>query len=190
LDEQNSSDLADGEPMGLTYFKRYRMELDLTQPLFKQPELPSGYELEPWNENLIEAHAEAKYQSFCFELDANVFPCLGEKDGCRRLMREIASRDGFVPQATWLLIREDRKGNHESCGTVQGVRDGNGFGAIQNLGITPLHRGRGLGTILMHAALTGFKRAGLQRAFLEVTAQNSGAVQLYDVSGSTKIRCC
>jgi hypothetical protein len=170
--------------MGLTYFKRFRMEIDLSKPLFAAPELPPDYRLLPWCESLLEPHAEAKYQSFSLELDANVFPCLGDRDGCRRLMREIVARDGFVPEATWLLAHQpDLAGPVEYCGTVQGVRDGNGYGAIQNLGITAGHRSQGLGTILMHAALNGFQRAGLRRVFLEVTAQNLGAVQLYQRLG-------
>ena len=65
------------------------------------------------------------------------------------------------------------------CATVQGVRERSGLGAIQNLGVTPLHRGRGLGSALLLQALRGFQRAGLGRAFLEVTAQNDAAVRLY-----------
>ncbi len=172
--------LPPGASMGITYFKRFRMEIDLACPFFSPPELPSGYALSSWDETLLDAHAEAKYQSFSLELDANVFPCLGDREGCHKLMREIVSRDGFVGEATWLLtFRPELRGLIENCGTVQGVRDSNGYGAIQNLGITAAHRGQGLGSILMHAALSGFRRAGLRRVFLEVTAQNSGAVQLY-----------
>jgi ribosomal protein S18 acetylase RimI-like enzyme len=166
--------------MGITYFKRFRMEIDLGRPFFAPPELPAEYELLAWDESLLDAHADVKYESFSLELDANVFPCLGDREGCRRLMREIVSRDGFVGEATWLLRFGSRqRTGMEYCGTVQGVRDCNGYGAIQNLGIAPGHRDRGLGTVLMHAALSGFRRAGLRRVFLEVTAQNVGAVQLY-----------
>jgi len=56
---------------------------------------------------------------------------------------------------------------------------GTGMGGIQNLGVAPLYRGRGLGSALLLQALQGFRRAGLGRAFLEVTAQNEGAVRLY-----------
>jgi ribosomal protein S18 acetylase RimI-like enzyme len=45
--------------------------------------------------------------------------------------------------------------------------------------VLPAHRGRGLGTALLLKALEGFRRRGLGRAFLEVTAQNVAAVQLY-----------
>ena len=53
------------------------------------------------------------------------------------------------------------------------------LGAIQNLGIVPAHRGRGLGTCLLERALEGFRQAGLARVFLEVTADNEGAIRLY-----------
>ena len=164
--------------MGMTYFRRFRMEINLRSPLFTPPPLPSDYQLVEWSSGLVDAHAEAKFRSFCYEIDANVFPCLGEREGCVRLMREIAKRDGFLKEATWLLLCELRSDDFEYCGTVQGVRDSD-FGAIQNLGITMSHRGCGLGTHLLHRALRGFQEAGLSKAYLEVTAQNTGAVKLY-----------
>ena len=175
--------------MGLTYFKRYRMEIALRGPLFEPPALPSTYRLTPWCDALLESHAEAKYQSFCFEIDANVFPCLGDREGCHRLMREIANREGFLGDATWLLEYWCEESDQvEHCGTIQGVRDSQGFGAVQNLGITPEHRGRGLGTHLLHRALVGFQQSGLKQAFLEVTAQNLGAVRLYERLGFRRIK--
>jgi ribosomal protein S18 acetylase RimI-like enzyme len=175
--------------MGVTYFKRYRMEIELQGNLFRPPPLPQGYLLMPWTEALLEAHAEAKYQSFCLEIDADVFPCLGEREGCARLMREISRREGFLGEATWLLAWQNGRSRHlHYCGTVQGVRDTRDSGGIQNLGITPEHRGRGLGTVLLHRALCGFREAGLRRAYLEVTAQNSGAIRLYRRLGFRRIK--
>lgn len=175
--------------MGITYFKRYRMEIDLTRPLFQPPALPVGYEVIGWHESLLEAHASVKFQSFCLEIDANVFPCLGDREGCSRLMREITRREGFLADATWLLVwrSEDRR-SAEYCGTIQGVLDSREFGAIQNLGITPRHRGLGLGSVLVHRALDGFRQSGLRRAYLEVTAQNTGAIRLYQRLGFRKAR--
>jgi ribosomal protein S18 acetylase RimI-like enzyme len=175
--------------MGLTYFKRFRMEIELTGTLFTPQTLPDGYELVPWHESLTLEHAAVKYECFCLEMDAVVFPCLGDREGCQRLMREISSRDGFVPQATWLLSYSDgTRRRREYCGTVQGVRDSSGYGAIQNLGITPSHRGHGLGTTLLHAALKGFRDKAVARVYLEVTAQNVGAVRLYQRLGFKRTR--
>lgn len=175
--------------MGVTYFKRYRMEIELSRIMPEVFALPKDYTLVPWRGNLVEAHAEAKYESFRNELDANVFPCLGDREGCRRLMREISQRSNFVSQSTWLLRhRSPLENTPQNIGTVQGLRDESGMGAIQNLGVTEAHRGRRLGTRLLLEALAGFRLAGLERAYLEVTAQNVGAVRLYERLGFTRVK--
>lgn len=174
--------------MGLTYFKRYRMELDLDEEIFSAPACPLSYEFVPFDDELIRDHATAKYASFRQELDANVFPCLGRRDGCLRLMREIARRSGFVPESTWLLrYREHANSLPEPIGTVQGLQ-AEDWGAIQNLGISRLHRGRGLGTILLRQAALGFRAAGLHRMHLEVTNDNTAAVRLYERLGFRRAR--
>jgi ribosomal protein S18 acetylase RimI-like enzyme len=159
---------------GVTYFKRFQMQADLVNPLPPLPLLPEGYTWTPWSDAVLDHHAEVKYHCFRGEIDGVVFPNLSCRDGCLRLMREIRNKPGFLPGATWLLAF-----GSEYCGTVQGVCDRRGGGSIQNLGIVPEHRGRGLGTALMLQALHGFRRASLQRALLEVTAQNEGAIRLY-----------
>ncbi len=159
--------------MGLTYFKRFRMEIDLRGRDFSNVCVPQGFYFVPWSAGILEAHAEVKFHSFRAEIDSNVFPCLGEYAGCVRLMEEIASKPGFLAQSTWLVAQRSAAGCVRYSGTVQGVVDRNGMGSIQNLGIVPEQRGRGLGTALMQLALAGFQNAGLRRAFLEVTAQNS-----------------
>jgi len=174
--------------MGLTYFKRYRMELDLDKEIFSAPLFPVIYQLVPYDDEILRDHAVAKFQSFRQEMDANVFPCLGRRDGCLRLMREIARRSGFVPEATWLLrYRETASGLPEPIGTVQGLQIEN-WGAIQNLGIAKLHRGLGLGTALLHKAAIGFRDAGLRRMHLEVTTDNTAAVRLYERLGFRKAK--
>jgi ribosomal protein S18 acetylase RimI-like enzyme len=157
----------------VSYFKRFRMEIDLYEapPV---PALPEGFFWVPWDDTLVDLHADVKYQSFHDEIDSGVFPSLATRKGCVCLMSEIRRRPGFIPEATWLVACPEG-----GCGTVQGVRERTGLGAIQNLGVAPLYRGRGLGSALLLKALQGFRRAGLGRAFLEVTAQNEAAVRLY-----------
>jgi hypothetical protein len=175
--------------MGTTYFKRFRMEIDLAGRDFSQVLPPPGYRFVAWDPGLLEAHAEAKFHSFRTEIDSNVFPCLAEFDGCLRLMTEIMRKDGFLSDATWLAAYEGRRPDApEFCGTIQGVRDKSGIGAVQNLGITPMHRNRGLGTALMFKSLDGFRQAGLRRVYLEVTARNDGAIKLYRRMGFAKAR--
>ncbi|MBC8871306.1 MAG: GNAT family N-acetyltransferase [Planctomycetes bacterium] len=175
--------------MGLTYFKRYRMEFDLTRPLFPVWEMPVGYRFRPWDDALLAAHAETKYRCFRYELDASVFPSLGHIDGCRRLMQEITRQEAFVREATWLLEYGDpAKNRPEFCGTIQGMLSRKGIGSVQNVGIVPEHRGRGLGTLLLRKSLEGFCEAGLKRVSLEVTAKNAGARRLYRRLGFRMVR--
>jgi GNAT superfamily N-acetyltransferase len=159
--------------MAITYYKRFRMEIDLDSAV-SLPSLPPDYFWVPWDESLIDQHAEVKYQSFRSEIDACVFPCLGDRYGCQRLMREIRRKPGFLPGATWLIA-----GPEGYVGTVQGVMDRGPIGAVQNVGVVPPYRGLGFGRALIRRALVGFQQAGLRRAYLEVTAENSSAVLLY-----------
>jgi hypothetical protein len=155
------------------YYKRFRMEIDL-DGLPAVPVLPPDYYWVPWDSSLVELHAEVMFCSFHSGIDALVFPSLSSRSGCQHLMSEISRRPGFLPEATWLLACADGY-----CGSVQGVRERSGLGAIQNLGVPPLYRNRGLGSALLFQALHGFRRMGLRRAFLEATAENDGAVRLY-----------
>ena len=164
--------------MSVSYFKRYRMETDLRGQRFAPVRLPAGYQLIAWQPELLLEHAEAKYLSFRDEIDADVFTCLSALDGCQRLMQEISYKEGFLPEATWLAAYDTGE-EVEYCGTIQGIRATHKHGAIQNVGITPPHRGRGVGSALIAAALAGFQQCGLTRVYLEVTAQNERAVQLY-----------
>lgn len=156
----------------ISYFKRHKMEVELRD--LPSPRLPDGFSFAPWSCELLDTHADILFGSFQLEIDSQVFPSLGDRQGSICLMIEMSRKHGFLPEATWLL-----RGPDGPCGTVQGMRERGGMGSIQNLGILPYWRGRGLGAALLLQALHGFCRAGLGRAQLEVTAQNDAAVRLY-----------
>jgi len=170
-----------------TYFKRFRMEADLGIPRTVSG-MPTGYRFVPWNEAVIDVHARTKFRAFRDELDAIVFPCLGSLEGCRRLMREIRGKSGFLPAATWLIARGTTPESLQWCGTIQGVADRHGVGMIQNVGVVPGHRGLGLGRCLVERAAAGFRMHGLRRISLEVTVDNSRAVRLYQRLGFRRTR--
>ena len=99
-------------------------------------------------------------------------------------MDYIATNPLFVPNATWLLVcDESAEGVPTDCGTIQGLASFPESGAIQNVGIVPEHRGRGLGRALVQASLSGFRASGLTHISLEVTAANLPAVKLYQSLG-------
>ena len=173
--------------MDSTYFKRYRMEVDLSVPRFAAA-LPSDYRLVPWNEAVLDIHARTKFRWFRDEIDSLVFPCLGSLEGCRRLMREIRNKSGFLPNATWLIAHGSTPETLQWCGTIQGVAERGGTGMIQNIGVVPGHRALGLGTCLIERCLAGFRMHGVGRVSLEVTVENAGAVRLYQRLGFRRVR--
>lgn len=190
--------------MSVFHFKRYRMAYDLTRPIWKA-ELTPGYEFLKWSPELLDLHAWVKHQSFQDEVDANVFPCFASEASCRRLMQEITHREGFCAAATWLVHRVAKptsastggrlpqtpdgtaferpsavnRSSIQACGTIQGIAIEPWVGSIQNLGVIEAERGKGLGSALLRQALLGFQGIGLERATLEVTCDNFGAVRLY-----------
>jgi RimJ/RimL family protein N-acetyltransferase len=165
----------------VSWYKRYKMEADLEN--LPQPILPAGFHWLSWCPGLIEAHAETLYQSFCLEIDAVVFPSLGDRDGCRRLITDLSRKSGLLPQATWLVACE----GGGFCGTIQGIRD-RSIGAIQNVGVVAACRGRSLGRQLVLQALHGFRQAGLRSARLEVTAENERAIRVYRRLGFRRVK--
>ncbi len=193
--------------MAVTYIKRYRMEARIDRlALDILPALPAGFELLPWSSALLKQHAEVKWESFRDEIDVHVFPCLGERDGCRRLMRELSERKDFIPQATWLACRlgdapvnlpatgkwnmpgrQPAAGAYHAVGTVQGLLASSREGAIQNLGVHPAFRDLGLGGAMLRAAVNGFASAGCRYVHLEVTVHNSAAIRLYERVGFHRV---
>ena len=158
------------------------MEIELSQRSLDEPLLPHGYHWQAWSPELIERHAAVKVHCFAHEQDGRVFRSLREQSGCRNLMEYISRHEQFIPESTWLLVNT-ADGHREDCGTVQGLAPTPDIGAIQNVGILPEHRRQGLGRALMLKALRGFQQMGITRVSLEVTADNQGAVQLYESLG-------
>lgn len=175
--------------VGLAYVKRLRMDMNLVGRDLTPTATPEHYGFLPWDATLLDAFARAKYLGFRGEIDADVFPCLGNFDGCRRLMQDIVRQPGFLPVTTWLVVHSMSDGARpEYCGAIQGIRDQHGFGAIQNFGIVRSHRRRGLGASLLLRSLDGFRASGVRRVALEVTSQNTAAVRLYRRLGFMLVR--
>lgn len=156
------------------------MQIDLRRQRLPTPTIPRGYRWVPWRSLLLERHAQVKWQSFRGDMDGQVFPCLSQLDGCRRLMKEITSQSTFCANATWLLVYQpESQWPAADCASIQGIARRGNIGAIQNVGVVPEHRGLGLGRAIVLQALQGFRFTGLQYGFLEVTASNQPAVCLY-----------
>jgi len=166
-----------------SHFKRYLMERPLVpRPVSIPP--PPGFWFVPWAEHLLDLHADVLFHSFADDLDGKVFPNLADRDGCRFLMRAVRGLRGFCPSACWLAA-----GPAGFAGAIQGIVVG-GWGMVQNLGVCPEARGRGVAAALLSKSLSGFVNAGARACHLEVTATNTPAVRLYKRFGfrPTRVR--
>jgi GNAT superfamily N-acetyltransferase len=162
--------------------KRFRMERPLAGAL-PSATLDRGFRLVPWHDRWLEAHARVMHRSFAGDFDSRVFPCFRTLDGCLELISAMRGLPGFCPEATWLVAAPEG-----FVGSTQGLLTGHRFGTIQNIGLAPAYRGRGLGSALLAAALGGFRRSGATRAALEVTATNEAALALYRKFGFRTLR--
>jgi ribosomal protein S18 acetylase RimI-like enzyme len=61
-------------------------------------------------------------------------------------------------------------------------------GWIAGIGISPSHRGRGVGEELMRGVLAGAGERGLREVWLEVLVQNEPAIRLYEKLGFERVR--
>lgn len=173
----------------MTYIRRFRMEIDVAASRLAEPGLPDGYRWLAWHPALLSRHAAAKFYSFRDEIDSRVFPCLGDFSGCKRLMQEIVRQDTFLADATWLITNDSAGWNDQAdCATIQGLAHSGYLGAVQNVGVLPQYRGLGLGRALVLKSLHGFRSAGLHRVYLEVTGENTPAVELYRSIGFELVR--
>ena len=56
--------------MGVTYYKRFRMEIDVGRSALAEAVLPAGYQWVAWDPALLERHAQAKFEAFRVKKDA------------------------------------------------------------------------------------------------------------------------
>ncbi len=155
-------------------------------------QLPVGFEMAPWSTNLIYKHSEAIFRSFKDSIDAKYFVTFTQQSRCEDFMRYLVHNSGFLPSATWLLREKTGSGaarllhlpgSYKLAGTIQGLISPEFVGAIQNVGILPEYRGRGLSKLLLYYCLWGYQQAGLKVAQLEVTQTNEVAINLYKKIG-------
>jgi len=157
------------------YHKRYMMECALPVEPMWEIQLPPGYVWVPWSDAVVERHAAVLYQSFRDSPDATILPSLATATGCLVLVRTLARWRGFCPAANWLIAHQDS----QDVACLQAALDTGDYGVLINLAVLLPHRGRGLGTALLRRGLQGLYQAGARRVYLEVTASNQAALNLY-----------
>jgi ribosomal protein S18 acetylase RimI-like enzyme len=116
-------------------------------------------------------------------------------DTVARERRYLAFLEAPSPRETAAFVRGNiRKGIPQYLALVDGQvvgwcdilpldRPTKSHGGVLGLGVLPGHRGRGIGTALLEAALNAAKEYGLTRVELVVREHNTGAIALYERLG-------
>ena len=165
--------------------KRHQMVFDFAKTVCATPTLQDGFWLADWAHDHIIPHADILHRSFRDDLDGAVFATFRNYELCRLMMEVMTASPLFLPAATLLIAHGEHDGLSQYVANIQGLQISAEIGAIQNVGVLPEYRRNGLGKVLIQSALQGFKRSGIQRVTLEVTAENTPAVMLYQQQGFT-----
>ena len=116
-------------------------------------------------------------------------------DAVARERRYLAFLEAPSPQETAAFVRGNiGKGHPQFVALVDGEvvgwcdilpfeRPTKSHGGVLGLGVLPGHRGRGIGTALLQAALNAAKASGLTRVELIVREHNARAIALYERLG-------
>jgi mycothiol synthase len=136
------------------------------------PDLPDNLRLTAWNSKSAPAFFAAYSAAF---RDRPGFPGWSQADWVAR----TADDEDFAPGRSLLAAVSG-----EPAGFVTVAADW-----IVQLGVVPGWRGRGLGRVLLAAAMSGARAAGFSRCWLTVATNNPDAARLYERSGFAVAGC-
>jgi mycothiol synthase len=159
----------------------YDMRRDLSAPLPAVPPVPAGLALVPYradrDEQLRLAHGEA------FAGHWGSTP-----PDRQRWEHWFTGAQAFRAELSWLLLDGDEIAGYlngyyfPAATAATGVREA----YVGQIGVRGAWRRRGLGALLLAAALAGYREAGYDRAALDVDTGNStNALALYERAGFT-----
>ncbi|MFW5688664.1 MAG: GNAT family N-acetyltransferase [Spirochaetota bacterium] len=164
-------------------FYQMRIELD-ARP--EPPRIPEGYEIRPmqpgeeWDTFVANRTA---FRDHYGSVDAEP-----DQDGFAEWKHHLVDPEDVDPEL--LLVAATAKGEIAGvslCTPHHGADESMGW--VRVLGVTPEHRGRGLGKALLRASFAAFHAKGKERAGLGVDAQSlTGATKLYEACGMHRHR--
>jgi ribosomal protein S18 acetylase RimI-like enzyme len=157
---------------------RHYLVRPLSEPL-AQPE--HGLEVRPFRRDDLSVAAHIVHRSHQGTLDAALNLTYASPAHCRGFVETLVLRAGcgrFDPDASFVV--ESREG---ASGVLLASHLSRGNGHVCQVSVLPEAQARGLGEVLMTAALESFRRQGLQTASLSVTVDNQRAYRLYERLG-------
>jgi ribosomal protein S18 acetylase RimI-like enzyme len=162
---------------GFQYYERYFLELDLVPYSRKEiPELDAT--IIPWNSAHFSQAAAVIFKSYQGQTDALLCEDYHTISGCEGYLHSLIDNPGcgiFVPEASFMGL----DGRGRVCGFLISSRISNCTGMIPQIASVPDHQGHGVGSVLLHRALSYFKSIGCRTVGLTVTKKNRRAFEWY-----------
>ncbi len=157
----------------------HRMVRSLDGPLPTVPPTPPGLTLAPYTTDRDEAVRQAHREAFAGHWGA------APPDEQEWAQRHTGAQT-FRPDVSWLVLDGDLVVAYlltsfwEADAAASGVREA----FVGVLGVRPAWRRRGLGGLLLAAALASYRAAGYERSVLTVDTGNAtGALRVYERAG-------
>jgi hypothetical protein len=185
---------------GFRMFPRHFMALELddrwTAPPTASPILPaekiarleSEFRFEPWARRHEVGSAVLVYNTYHQHVDAKLNDHYASTSGAAHLLENILHHRGCgdpVSAACWVAVH---RASQKLAGLLILTRVRKGTAHIPQIAVGPEFQGAGLGTELMRRSFEALLGAGLREVSLTVTAENTGAVRLYERLGFRTFR--
>jgi len=161
---------------GFAAFDRVLLARDLRKPVPPAGPLPAGFTASTPDPRQVEHYADFAYRAYRGTTDFAIIAPDASLDAYTRLYRRFLSGElgEYAPSLSFAV--EDAGGELAAVlHTILVGRDP----YVGDLSVLAPHRRKHLGRYLLSTALQRYKDAGLARAALTVTAQNTAAYNLY-----------
>ncbi len=186
----------ESQPMMLRYpyshpqaerYERRFMELELSGTKWPVAVLaPAGFRIEPWNWRLEEDVAQLIYRAYRGHLDADINDQYQVPARARVYLSNMIrypACGGFCAEASYLVSnKNDGRLVGALLASLSEAEEGK-VGHVSQLCVDPGVRKQGVGKLMMLGALAKFCELGCEYSTLTVTAENRGAVGLYESLG-------
>jgi ribosomal protein S18 acetylase RimI-like enzyme len=173
---------------GFRLHTRKFMLLDLRKTAQQTPSIDSGLKVDRWNDRFFDPCAKLIYLAYANHIDGEINDQYRSRHGALKFLKNIIHLPGcgqFLTNASFVLRHP---GSDELVGAVLTSEVSAGVGHTTQICVQPGFQGHGLGRALMHASQEALRDMHYKELSLTVTAENRGAVQLYEKLGFATIK--
>jgi ribosomal protein S18 acetylase RimI-like enzyme len=169
-------------------FQRLFMRVDLERVALPEPSVRHPVFIERWSDHYQEAGAQLIAESYRGHVDSLINDQYRSGAAARRFLYNIVQYPGcgvFYRPASYAAFEAS---TGRLCGISLASVVAPSVGHIAQICVSPDLQGTGIGYALLRQSLNALRDAQCRSASLTVTAENTGAVSLYDRVGFQTVR--